>query len=123
MPDEIKPEAEWIVIEDGFAVGDVLRWSENIWSDRKKGRGKAAKHKLLGKQQVTGQITAIDREYVTIEVIAAEILQSETAKPLRPYKTEQILRKKSQTLLKGKAERLLWEEESSRVIFRAAARN
>jgi len=109
-------ETEWIAAGEDLTTGDVIRWTENIWSDRKKGRGKAAKHKLIGKQQVTGQIETIDDEFVHVKVIEAIILESETSKPLKTYAKDEALRKKAATLNKGNAERLPWSDEEARQI-------
>ena len=111
-------ETEWIAAAEDLTPGDVIRWTENIWSDRKKGRGKAAKHKITGKQQVTGQIEEISEEFVHVKVIEAVIVLNETAKPLKTYLKDETLRKKPQTLTKGDVQRLPWSDEDARTISR-----
>lgn len=111
-------DTEWIAAAEDLTPGDVIRWTENIWSDRKKGRGKAAKHKIAGKQQVTGQIEEISQEFVHVKVIEAVIVLNETVKPLNTYVKDDTLRKKPQTLLKGDVQRLPWSDEEARAISR-----
>jgi len=113
----VSDELEWIAVKDDFVAGDVIRWTENIWSEQKFGKRKSKNPKLTGKQQVTGQIEEIEDDLITIRVIAAEIIENTTAKAREPYKREEIIRKKPRTLTKGNAARLPWEEEE----FRSAA--
>ena len=114
MPDK----TEWIAIENDFMTGDVIRWTENIWSEKKFGRKKSQKPKVTGKQAVTGQIEEIGAEFITIKVLAAEVTESTTAKAREPYKPKQVIRKKAATLIKGNAERLPWSDEEARAISR-----
>jgi len=111
-------DTEWIAAAEDLTTGDVIRWTENIWSDRRKGRSKAAKHKIIGKQQVTGQIEEISQEFVHVKVIEAVILEKETSKPLATYTKDETLRKKAVTITKGNVERLPWSDEDARSISR-----
>ena len=110
MPD--KPN--WIAAGSDIIEADVIRWVEAIWSEKKRGRGKNAKNVLIGKQRVTGQITLIDDDYVHVKVIEAELIEDKGAKERRIRKTDDIIRKKPQSLTKGEVERLLWSDEESR---------
>lgn len=109
-------ETEWIATAEDFMEGDVIRWTENIWSERKFGRKKSQKPKVTGKQAVTGQIEEIGAEFITIKVLAAEVTESTTAKTREPYKPAQMIRKKAATLIKGNVERLPWSDEEARAI-------
>jgi len=104
---------EWLPAIKDFIIADVVRWTENIWSEKKRGRGKNAKNVLIGKQQVTGQITLID-DYVHVKVIEAVMLEQNGAKDSHLRKADEILRKKPETLINGNVERLAWSDEAAR---------
>ena len=107
-------ETTWLPATTSFIEADVVRWTENIWSDKKQGRGKKAKHILLGKQQVTGQITNIDDEFVHIKVIEATLIEKVGASDRNLRKAGDIIRKKPKSLVNAGLERLLWSDEKSR---------
>lgn len=104
----------WIPVCGAFIEADVVRWTEAIWSEKKRGRGKNAKNVLIGKQQVTGQITLIDDDFVHIKVIEAKFTEQAGAKPGQLRTVGDIIRKKPKTLSKSALERLLWSDEKSR---------
>ena len=106
----------WISAADDLMEGDVIRWTENIWSEKKFGRKKSQKPKITGKQAITGQIEEIGAEFITIKVLAAEVIENTTAKTREPHKPGQMIRKKAATLIKGNAERLPWSDEEARTI-------
>ncbi len=112
-------ETTWLPATTDFMKADVVRWTEAIWSEKKRGRGKKARNVLIGKQQVTGQVTEIDKDFVHIKVIASEIIEKDGCKDSRLHKTDGIIRKKPKTLVNGKLERLLWSDEDSRSIIKA----
>lgn len=60
----------WISAADDLMEGDVIRWTENIWSEKKFGRKKSQKPKITGKQAITGQIEEIGAEFITVKVLA-----------------------------------------------------
>lgn len=108
---------EWIPATEDFIEADVIRWTEAVWSDKKRGRGKNAKYVMLAKQSVVGQIKGREGDYVLIEVISAEITpegENKTYQTLRPYAPGSVIRKKPSTLVKNSIERLLWSDESAR---------
>ena len=104
----------WLPVIGRIIEGDVLRWTQVIWSDQKQGRGKDKKHVIRGKQQVTAQITDIDNDFITLKVIEAEITETNSGRPLYPHKPEEIIRKKQSTLTRGNLERLIWSDETAR---------
>ena len=110
-------DEKWVPATDDFIAADVIRWIEPVWSDKKRGRGKNAKHVMLAKQQIIGQIEEIDSDYVSIKVISAEIIvegEKKTYRPLLPREIGSIVRKKPATLVKNGIERRLWSDESAR---------
>jgi hypothetical protein len=62
---------------------------------------------------VTGQITTIVRDVVSVKVRTAHMKESHIAAELKPYPPGLIIRKKSATLRKGNPERQLWSDESA----------
>lgn len=110
-------DEKWIPATDDFIAADVVRWTEPVWSDKKRGRGKNAKHVMLAKQQIVGQIEEIDGDYVAIKVISAEIIvegEKKTYRPLLPREIGSVVRKKPATLAKNGIERRPWSDETAR---------
>jgi len=110
----MEEQLSWIPATPDFIEADVIRWTEAIWSDKKRGRGRKAKHVRLGKQQVTGQIVLIDDDYVHVKVIESVMLECDGAKDTSLRKSGETVRKKPNTLVNGGLERLLWEDEETR---------
>ena len=104
----------WIEMSGAYITGDVVRWTENIWSKKKRGRGKSAKNVLIGKQLVTGQIKEISSGYLHIKVLEVEMLEADGAKESRLHPVGEVIVKKPATLSKGNALRLLWTDEENR---------
>ena len=107
----------WEHAPDDFLEADVIEWTEAIWppsTSRKK------KRRPWGKQTVTGQITKIDGDLVTVLVLRARITENNYSSELRPHKIGTTIAKKRQTLLKGNPERLHWSEEDVRAMLAAA---
>ena len=102
---------EWIPFEGEFLESDVIRWTEAIWAPNRKKKQK----RPWGTQEVTGQITAIDGDFITLKVMKAEIRDNNIAKTLKPHPADAIIKKKRQTLLKGSPQRLLWSDEGARL--------
>ena len=107
-------ELNWMPASKDFIEADVIRWIEAIWSDKKRGRGKNARNVLIGKQQVTGQVTKIDDKFVHVKVIGAVMIEKDGAKPSHLRIEGTIIRKMPATLLKGELERLPWSDEENR---------
>jgi hypothetical protein len=103
----------WKQSEDRFLESDVVKWTEAIWSPQRARRSKK-KRRPWGKQAVTGQILSIDGDLLEVRVLKAEILENEIGSKLTPHKPGTVIKKKTQTLLKGEPERLLWSEEEVR---------
>jgi hypothetical protein len=103
----------WKQSGDGFVESDVLKWKEALWAPK---RRRKQRHPW-GEQEVTGQITAIDGDYISLKVMKAEITKSNVAADLKPHKVGAIIRKKRSTLLRGSTERLNWSEEDVRAAL------
>lgn len=103
---------EWVALANTIITADVIRWTEDALQRRSK-RGRFIK---LGRRKLAGQITAIDGNWVFIMVARCEVIDITPGRivPIM-YKGETIKRNR-RTLLQGRAERLLWSDESARSI-------
>jgi|AntRauTorcE11897_2_1112592.scaffolds.fasta_scaffold06140_4 hypothetical protein len=110
----MREETVWIDAAGDITEGDVIRWSEPIWSDKKTGRGKDKKYFIRGKQQVIGQVIEASPDLLTIKIIEALVTETNSGRPVYPHKPETIIKKKQTTLTKGNVERLKWSDESAR---------
>ena len=104
----------WIDAINDLTVGDVVKWVDIIWSDKKYGKGKQKKHIIRGKQEIIGQIKQIDGELISVKVIQAETIEDNSGRKLETHKPDDIIKKKSQTLAKRDVQRLKWTDESAR---------
>ena len=95
-----------------LVLSDVIEWTETIWPARKPRR--KSKPKPLGKQKVTGQITGIERDFITLTILKAEITENPHRADIKPHQTGMTITKKQQTILKGEPQRLHWSEEDVR---------
>ena len=104
---------EWLECGKKLVVGDVIRWTEAIWPERKSRR----KQKPRGKRRVTAQVLEIDsRDYVRLSVIADEIIENKYGMPLKSLKKDEILVKKLATIARGTPQRLKWADEAQRSV-------
>jgi len=101
---EEKP-LNWDSTVGDLVISDVIEWTETIWPARKPRR--KSKPKPLGKQKVTGQITGIEGDFITLTILKVEIADN-------PHQVGTAISKKKQTILKGDPQRLHWSEEDVR---------
>lgn len=101
---------QWIPATD-FIAADVIRWTEGIYDHRK--RGKALR---IGERLVVAEVIKRAKDgWVHLLVRACTITKDEFAgKPILPLKAGEALRRGEKTILRGKPQRLLWEDESAR---------
>ena len=57
-----------------------------------------------------------DKGYVYLSVCACEILSNRHGLPLKPFRKDQVIRKKPSTIGKGRGERPKWSEEDARTL-------
>lgn len=95
-----------------LVLSDVIEWTETIWPVRKPRR--KSKPRPLGKQKVTGQITGIEGDFITLIILKAEITDNPHRADIRPHQAGMAITKKKQTILKGEPQRLYWSEEDVR---------
>jgi hypothetical protein len=108
--------AVWIPVGDEFIEADVIRWSEAVFKDRRRGRPAR-----LGERLVIAEVLREpDKDgwvYLLVrggEVVSAHMGWNPSDVPL-PAKDNET-RRRLRTIVRGKAERLVWSDESARAI-------
>lgn len=101
---------QWIPATD-FIAADVVRWTEGIYDRRR--RGKALR---VGERLVAAEVIARGKDgWVKLVVRASTITKDEFAgKPILPLKAGEQVRRGEKTILRGKPQRLLWDDETAR---------
>ena len=94
-----------------FITADVVRWTEGIYDHRK--RGKALR---IGERLVAAEVIERGKDgWVKLLVRACTITKDEYAgKSLLPLKAGEQVRRGEKTILRGKPQRLLWDDETAR---------
>lgn len=106
----------WIKCGEDFISGDVVRWTEAIWPERK-GNSKKKKPEKIGERRVTAAVLTVDSKgFVRLSVMKDEITANKYEMPLKPLKKDQVIVKKRATIGRGHAERLKWSDESARAL-------
>lgn len=101
---------QWIEAKD-FIAADVIRWTEGIYDRRK--RGKALR---IGERQVAAEVIERGKDgWVKLLVRASTITKDEVAgRSIILLKPGEALRRGEKTILRGKPQRLLWDDETAR---------
>lgn len=101
---------QWIEAQD-FIAADVIRWKEGVFHNRRK--GKALR---IGERQVAAEVLQRGEDgWVKLLVRVCTITKDEAAgKTVQALKAGEQIRRAARTLLRGKVERLLWDDESAR---------
>jgi len=111
--------SDWVKSGSEFVTGDVIRWTDAIWPERKRRRrkGKGPSVRPNGEQRVTAQVLELDgREYLRLLVIKAELVSNTHGMPLKTFKKDEIVVKKRATVERGNPERMKWSDEAQRSI-------
>ncbi len=110
----------WESASGDLMEADVIGWQEAIWPLRKSRRKKP---RPRGKQAVVGQVLKIEGDFITLQILKAEVTENLTRWELRPYRVGETITKKRQTLMKGSPERLHWSEEDVRAALLKEMKN
>ncbi len=98
-------------------ITDVIRWTEPIWSPKKKVRGKPDQ---IGEQMVTGEVLKSAHDFIELLVLDVEQIVTGTKPPLRELAVkpgDRVRRKADSVLGRGQCERQLWIDEEARTFF------
>ena len=94
----------WIKCGEDFIIGDVVRWTEAIWPERK-GKSKKKKPEKIGERRVTAAVLTIDTKgFIRLSVMKDEITANKYEMPLKPLKKDQVIVKKRATIGRGGAD-------------------
>lgn len=101
---------QWVPATD-FIAADVIRWTEGIYDRRK--RGKALR---IGERLIAAEVIERGKDgWVKLLVRASTITKDECAgRSITLLKHGEVLRRGEKTILRGKPQRLLWDDESAR---------
>ncbi|MCJ8157098.1 hypothetical protein [Sphingomonas sp. LaA6.9] len=101
---------QWIPATD-FIAADVVRWTEGIYDRRR--RGKALR---VGERLVAAEVIERGKDgWVKLLVRACTITKDEFAgKSILPLKAGEQVRRGEKTILRGKPQRLQWDDETAR---------
>lgn len=107
---------QWVEAKD-FIAADVIRWTEGVYDNRR--RGKALR---IGERLVAAEVLQRGKDgWVRLLVRACTITKDEMGgRTVQTLKTGALIRRASKTLLRGKVERLLWGDESARAVVLAS---
>lgn len=113
--------SNWVAASDDLIGADVIRWTEGVFE---RGRSKKAKAKKIGERTVIAQVlTRENGDWLKLQVSQCTVTHSDWAgKTVEALKPEAHIKRALKTVLKGKAERLLWSDESVRRSVLASPR-
>ena len=105
--------SNWVSAKSDLIGADVIRWTETVFQ---RGRSKKSKAKKIGERAVIAQILQReDGDWLKLVVSQCTVTRSDFAgTTVEIFKPETHIKRALRTVLKGKAERLLWSDESVR---------
>jgi hypothetical protein len=110
---------QWVEAAD-FIAADVIRWKEAVF-DRGGRRKKALR---IGERQVVAEVIERGADgWVRLLVRLCIVTRDDQAgKHVPALKSESEIRRGEKTILRGKPERLLWDDEDAREAVAAKPR-
>lgn len=106
----------WVDAKD-FIVADVIRWKEGVFDTRRRGRTPPIGERLIAAEVLQREGDA----WARLLVRACSITRKNAAGRTVPtIKSGEVIRRARRTLLRGKVERLLWDNESARAAVVAS---
>jgi hypothetical protein len=107
---------EWIPVGGGFIEADVIRWKEPVY-EKHGWRGKSVR---AGERLVVAEVLkGLDKDgWVHLLIRRCEVVSESQGRAVRtmlPIGTK--TKRKFKTIVRGKAERLLWSDESARAVL------
>lgn len=107
---------QWVPATD-FIAADVVRWTEGIYDRRR--RGKALR---IGERLVAAEVIERGKDgWVKLLVRACTITKDEYAgRPIILLMAGESIKRGEKTILRGKPQRLLWNDETARAAVLAS---
>jgi hypothetical protein len=106
--------AEWVPCSSGFIEADVIHWSEGVWQQPRRKRGRVLN---IGDRVVIAEVIRDDGEWVDLLVRDCIIASEKPGRKVLPLAKNLEVRRKRHTIEKGKPERLLWTDETVRALL------
>lgn len=107
----------WVFCGKRFTEGDVVEWTENILEERWVGRGKNRRKELpsVGEVRIAAQLLREEGDWIFLEVREIEVLEdrSEGKRALPLPAVGKEIRRKRNTVERGKPKRLQWKDGSA----------
>lgn len=100
--------SRWLPCGEAFIVGDIIRWREAVWKEKRSARGKS---RVIGERLVTAEVLRCeDSGWIELTLMQCETTRSEDwLKALPPdIKPGEHLRRRRGPIGKGRAERYQW---------------
>jgi hypothetical protein len=105
----------WTECGGELITGDVIRWTEAVWPERK--RKSKKKPEKIGERRVTAAVLTLDSKgFVRLSVMKDEITANKYEMPLKHLKKDQVIVRKRVTIDRGKPERMKWSDETARAV-------
>ena len=109
---------KWVKIDNSdIRPGDVVRWEQGYWI--KRGSKKFGKAVLVGMRTTIIEVKEVSADgWVSGEVLSCEVGVSKVhRREVEKLKAGAPVKRAYKTLIKGKAERMEWPDESSRAVL------
>jgi hypothetical protein len=109
--------AEWFPAGQHFIEADVIRWQERVYQSTRRGKSKAVK---IGERRVVAEVLHDVDGWVCLLVRHCELISAETGRLTRTVPLLQPgaeVKRKRQTIIKGKVERMQWSDENVRSVI------
>jgi hypothetical protein len=111
--------SEWITCGGAFIVADVVRWTEPAFAPQltRWGRIKPrAKDICIGEREVVAEVLGDPDKcgFLKLLVRACRVVSSKSVRDVPMLRSEEEIRRRKSTLVKGKVHRLAWSDESAR---------
>lgn len=105
--------AVWIPVGGDFIAADVIRWKEPVFHRR--GSRSRARPVRLGERLIIAEVLREEgAEWVYLLVRGCEAVSKFTTREVPLLSNEREIKRKRNTIARGKAERLQWSDESVR---------
>ena len=111
--------AVWIPCGSGFIEADVIRWKEGVWQKPRRRRGRLAN---AGDLMVVAEVVRDDQGWVDLVICGCTVASEKPGYKVSVLATDLEIRRKRDTIEKGKPERLLWSDEVARAVLVSKSR-
>jgi len=105
--------ADWKSCGGNFIEADIIRWREAIWKPKKSERSKPRK---IGERLLTAEVVKKGpADWVQLRVTGCQTTNADDWPWTIPdIKTGIVMRRQRTTIGRGRAQRLLWSDETAR---------